>query len=129
MTEALPVLYLAGPMTGLPDFNYPAFRSAAASLERAGFTVLNPAENEPPCEVPEWSDWMRVALGQLVRADGVAFLTGAGNSRGALLEMKLASVLGMEVRPWRAWVTKQEQNAYMARLLDTKTQLEGVSNA
>lgn len=38
-------LYLAGPMTGLPDFNYPAFHAAAAAWRAAGWTVANPAEN------------------------------------------------------------------------------------
>ncbi|URM87018.1 nucleoside dexoyribosyltransferase [Arthrobacter phage Ruchi] len=127
MAEALPVLYLAGPMSGLPEANYPAFHAAAASLRRAGFEVLNPAENRAPSPEPEWSDWMRLALGQLIRADGVAFLTGAGNSRGAALEMKLGDALGMEVRPWRAWITKQRQDAYMARLLESTTQRDGAS--
>jgi hypothetical protein len=34
------ILYIAGPMTGLPDYNYPAFEQARASLEAAGYRVL-----------------------------------------------------------------------------------------
>ena len=44
-------VYIAGPMTGLPDFNYPAFNAAAAKLRALGLEVLNPAENPPP---PLW---------------------------------------------------------------------------
>lgn len=41
-----PTLYIAGPMSGLPDHNYPAFHDAASVLTKAGYSILNPAENE-----------------------------------------------------------------------------------
>jgi hypothetical protein len=127
MAEPLPVLYLAGPMSGLPAYNYPAFDAAAARLRAAGFEVLNPAENVAP-ENAEWSDWMRLSLGQLVRAGGVARLPGAEGSRGARLEMKLAGDLGMKVQPVPAWLTQQGQDAYMARLLGTNETSEENEN-
>ena len=39
-------IYLAGPMSYLPMFNYPAFDKAAARLRKAGHTVFNPADND-----------------------------------------------------------------------------------
>jgi len=39
-------IYLSGPMSGLPGFNFPAFHAAAAKLRADGFTVLNPAETD-----------------------------------------------------------------------------------
>lgn len=119
MVEPLPrVLYLAGPMTGLPAFNYPAFNAAAEQLRGAGFEVLNPADNKP--EEPDWVGYMREAIACLVRADAVAVLPGFADSRGARLETKLAVELEMSVRPVRAWLTEAGQRAYMARLLETK---------
>lgn len=41
-------IYIAGPMTGLPDNNYPAFHEAAARLRKRCWHVENPAENPAP---------------------------------------------------------------------------------
>lgn len=89
-------IYVAGPMTGLPDCNYPAFNDAAKRLRELGHTVLNPAENPaPPCGT--WQGYMRMALAQLVQCEQVVLLPGWSESRGALIERWLAQVLGMEV--------------------------------
>lgn len=90
------VIYLAGKMSGLPDFNYPAFIDAAAKLRAMGHTVLNPAENPvPPCG--SWAGYMRLALAQLVQCETIVLLPGWSESKGALLEYKLARILAMDV--------------------------------
>lgn len=43
--DGLDAIYLSGPMTGLPAFNYPAFNAAAARLRSAGYLVYNPADS------------------------------------------------------------------------------------
>jgi hypothetical protein len=40
-------IYLAGPMAGMPDHNFPAFNAKAAQLRALGHEVYNPAEVEP----------------------------------------------------------------------------------
>ncbi|MBF3131496.1 DUF4406 domain-containing protein, partial [Pseudomonas aeruginosa] len=52
-------IYLAGPMTGLPEHNFPAFHAEAARLRSLGYQVENPAEHG---EIPgfEWADYLRL---------------------------------------------------------------------
>lgn len=102
-----PVLYVAGPMTGIPEFNYPAFEDARRQLEAAGFTVLCPTDNDPDPATSAsrpWEWYLRRALRQVVDAGGVAVLPDAICSKGACLEIHVARALGMEVRPVAAWL-------------------------
>jgi Domain of unknown function (DUF4406) len=92
-------IYIAGPMTGHPYFNYPAFNREADRLRALGYQVENPAENpEPPCKT--WTGYMRMALAQLVKCDAIVLLPKWEMSRGALLEHKVAGSLGLAV--WKA---------------------------
>lgn len=89
-------IYLAGPMTGLPELNYPAFNAEAARLRQLGYHVENPAENDAPPSTT-WSGYMRLALAQLVTCDTIALLPGWLASRGANIERALAVDLGMKI--------------------------------
>lgn len=85
-------VYLAGPMTGLPDFNYPAFRAAAKRLRAAGYRVENPAENaKPVCD--SWLGYMRKGITQLVQCDAIVLLPGWRNSKGVSIEFPIAQGL------------------------------------
>lgn len=86
--------YIAGPMTGYPDFNYPAFNAAAAQLRAAGIAAINPADHGVvPGAV--WEDHLRSDLAQLATCESIYFLPGWSKSRGALLEHHVATSLGM----------------------------------
>lgn len=90
-------VYLAGPMSGLPDNNYPAFNAEAARLRALGYLVENPAENTRP-ECGSWQGWMRLSIRQMLTCDIVALLPGWRNSRGAVIEYNLAQKLCIECR-------------------------------
>jgi len=83
-------------MTGLPEFNYPAFNVEAARLRRMGYHVENPAENPaPPCG--SHTAYMRLSLAQLLTCTHVATLPNWRRSKGALIEVRLAHQLGLEI--------------------------------
>ena len=89
-------IYIAGPMSGLPDLNYPAFNARAAELRALGHHVENPAENpEPHCQ--SWLGYMRLAVRQLATCDVVHLLPGWSKSRGARIEHQLAEGMGLRV--------------------------------
>lgn len=89
-------IYLAGPMSGLPELNFPAFHRMAARLRAQGYEVVNPAEINANPDA-EWLECMRADIKQLVDCDTVAVLPGWSASRGASLEVDLARRLGFNV--------------------------------
>ena len=103
-------LYLCGPMTGLPESNYPAFNRAAAELRAMGYDVRNPAELEAPLawarrrgvESVSRGDWMREALALMLQCDSLCLLPGWEESRGARLERDVAWRMG-----WQAYTLEQ----------------------
>lgn len=89
-------IYVAGPMTGHPELNFPAFHAAAAELRALGHHVENPAEiNADP--KAQWLDCMRADIARLVTCDAVHMLPGWEKSRGAKVEHGLAVGLGLQV--------------------------------
>lgn len=102
-----PTAYIAGPMAGLPDHNFPAFDRAAALLDAAGYDPVSPADiNRWHGEVLydfdaglvtgplySWERCMRHDIAALATSDTVALLPGWQNSRGATVERQVASML------------------------------------
>lgn len=91
--------YIAGPMTGLPDYNYPAFHEAARLLREAhpDWTVINPAENFGGDQSLPWDHYLRHAIQQVASADMICLLPGWSKSKGALLEYGVAHGLDLPV--------------------------------
>lgn len=103
-------IYLAGPMRGIPDWNFPAFDAARAAWTAAGHLVFCPAamvralgyQNGHDHAEPDRHDGREhlkhVILSDvacLLHADAVALLLGWENSRGATVEVALAQFLGL----------------------------------
>lgn len=94
-------VYLSGPMSGLPDLNYPTFNSAAHALRKIGYEVINPAEFKTDTtnmtEAQAWRAYMQVDIKALVHCDAIVMLPAWTESRGATLERSIAQGLGMRV--------------------------------
>ena len=98
-------LYIAGPMTGLPEYNRPAFFDADGRLRDAGYLTLNPARHEPDDDL-DWTDYVRAGLSDVLRVDGIAVLPGWECSRGARLEVDVAHALRLPVLPVEQWIAR-----------------------
>lgn len=99
------VIYLSGKMTGLPDWNYPAFHAAAADLRAQGHKVFNPAEFEhdgQPEDFPLRSAFAAYCSFICMEADTIVLLPGWEKSPGANVELSLARICGLEVREYEA---------------------------
>ena len=90
-------VYLAGPMTGIAEYNFPAFNAAAAALRAEGLSVVNPADHGVQ-EGVEWADYLRYDLTNIAHCESIALLPGWSHSKGARLEVHVARALGMPVR-------------------------------
>lgn len=100
-------IYIAGPMTGIPEFNYSAFNAAAEALRAIGHDVLNPTDVEKRNDTgkPQAWDWyMRHALRMVLDSDAIALLPGWENSRGATLEFHVANSLGLPIQSVAQWL-------------------------
>jgi hypothetical protein len=89
-------VYLSGPMSGLPDHNFPAFRRFAAELRATGYDVVNPVELNPDTSLT-WHERLRIDVKALCDCDAIALMPGWENSKGANLELHIAHRLGMKV--------------------------------
>jgi hypothetical protein len=111
-------IYLAGPMRGIPEFNFPAFHKAAEYLRSLGHEVFSPAEKDNERHGADISAGnltgdeaeaakkygfnLREALGVdlawiCAHAEAVAVLPGWENSKGAKAEKATAEALGLEI--------------------------------
>jgi len=106
-------IYVAGPMTGIPQFNFPAFDAMAQSLRDAGFTVSSPAEMDDPttraaamaspdgapgsgsANGETWGDFLArdVKLLSDGGIDAIVVLPNWTRSRGARLETFVAAAM------------------------------------
>ena len=90
-------IYLSGPMTGIPEFNFPAFTAACEALRAAGHEVVSPHELESSTGHP-WDYYLRHDLiAMLTHCNSIALLPGWYDSKGAKLEFHVALTLGFTV--------------------------------
>lgn len=103
-------IYLAGPMSGIAAFNFPAFDEAARRLRARGHEIVSPAELDDNVvrhlamsspdgksdeRLPKWGALLARDVAIVAdECDSVALLPGWANSRGAKLEAYVAMLCG-----------------------------------
>jgi hypothetical protein len=134
--------YLAGPMSGIPQYNFPLFHEVARLLRGQGFTIVSPAEQDSPAvqkaamaskdgklvgkdnrvegTKETWGDILSKDV-KLVAdgVDGIILLPGWQSSRGACLEVTVG--LLVDKRPFRffRWDTDDSEAVPMSKLTIT----------
>lgn len=100
--------YLAGPMTGIPQFNFPLFIETTERLRKQGYDIISPVETDTPetrkiamasetgdqADLPQGETWGTI-LAEDVKlvadvVDGIICLPGWKKSKGARLEVFVA---------------------------------------
>lgn len=111
-------LYVSGPMTGIPHWNYPAFTDATAELRAWGFNVISPHELDADAGKDPDSSWTpqdrRDAIARDVEAvakhaDGIALLDGWAASYGARAEVAVANSISLPVQTVHEWVAEARE--------------------
>ena len=91
------IVYIAGPMSGIEDYNRPYFFKAEGELRAMGHKVLNPAVL--PTDLPDEA-YMPICLAMIDQCDAVCLLDGWEQSQGAVLEAVYAQRCGKDQIVW-----------------------------
>lgn len=110
LVERVERVYIAGPMSGHDDLNFPAFHAAAVEYRKRGAFVVNPAEINGGADelamvakmTPEeyqrhWRKCMNRDICELTTCESIVMLNGWQKSKGACLEHAIAQALGLTV--------------------------------
>lgn len=115
-------VYIAGPMRGIPEWNFPAFEQAEKRWIDKGWQAFSPAamdkalgyDPNEPCVKEHLQHVILADIAAIFAADAIALLSGWEKSMGVAVELSLAQFLSMPVycaetmeemspitRPWK----------------------------
>lgn len=104
MAKRKQIIYLSGPMTGLPNLNRDTFNKAAKALRAKGYKVINPPELDKNNPQRSWEGCLRRDITELMKCNKIATLPNWKKSRGANLEVYIAKALKYAIRPVRFYL-------------------------
>ena len=86
-------VYVSGPMTGIKDYNLPAFVEAAKLLSERGFKPALPVQY---ADGKLYEEYLKDDLRELLDCDGIFMLPGWQESKGAKIEHMVALACGID---------------------------------
>lgn len=86
-------VYISGQMTGIKDFNAPAFEKAYFDLQNADHFPIMPASY---IDGKTYQEYLRDDLKLLLDCDGIYMLDGWQESKGAKIEHMVALACGID---------------------------------
>lgn len=90
-------IYLSGPMTGLKNCNFDAFKNATYDLKSKGFKVFDPSTTDGGDTSKPWEYYMRIDIKEVSQCDAVVVLPGWEKSKGAKEEVRVARMLKIPI--------------------------------
>lgn len=88
-------IYIAGPISRMPDLNRTSFATAERCLVEAGHTPVNPHKLHGGKTDLQHHEYMRTCVAELVKCDAIHLMPGWGRSKGARLEREVAFACGI----------------------------------
>jgi hypothetical protein len=103
-----PYFYLAGPMRGHKEYNFPRFTAACVRLRRAGLNIISPHEmdldagfnpktNLADLDAAALRTMLERDMVAVLHSEGIIVLPGWYDSRGARAEVSLAFAANIPV--------------------------------
>lgn len=111
--------YIAGPMRGLPENNFPMFFDVEEKLSQLGYTSLNPARMDEeilgltaryalPTTAALRDFMIRDLPAMLKECNNVVLLPGWQNSRGACVEAYVGYMCGLGIDFWNSNINEPQ---------------------
>lgn len=89
------LIYIAGPMTGQPNYNYEAFHNVERQLVMGGHRYINnPAQHFDGDQGLPWETYIAKAIDAVMNSEAIVVLPGWMDSIGARLEIAVATAIG-----------------------------------
>lgn len=138
--------YLAGPMRGIDEYNFPVFTAAAGWLRQGGWKVFSPHERDWDDEAAmaehasrrisgDWSTalpfayYMAFDLQAVCRSDAVVCLPAWEASQGARLECLVATELGHPIFALEGNILRSVEPDYVRGVFDGSHETELMEDA
>lgn len=113
-------LYISGPISGYENKNKPAFEAAAKRVNGMGQYAITPFDLNvvDPQPYTDWVSNMKRDIKYLVGFDGVVVIDGWKQSKGANIEVALASWLNIPI------YELNDEDMLVELLIDAKIELK-----